>query len=276
MTYPPQQPDDRAGLGEPVTDVPQMQAPTPVPPMSGPPPAAMTSPGDAPPPSALPPQLTQPPPPPPPRPSRTPWAAVAALGSIAVIGLIVAIVVIHPDPEVKPEDVAGGNSEQKCEPAEKPKDDPLHAEEFYEDKTWTNSTAKDDSAKRLGQWDHEDCCDVGLASSQETLNDAGCAYGIESAYKSADGHLGIAQLVLAFNDAGSAASASDIDFTSFKMKPESGIYDDSAEVYGYIEPSGSFLVVTVGSIDSEKQSIVDDAVKTLGDFHYDHLEELPW
>ncbi|MGH8880818.1 MAG: hypothetical protein ACRD0P_26280, partial [Stackebrandtia sp.] len=69
---------------------------------------------------------------------------------------------------------------------------------------------------------------------------------------------------------------SQIDFTSFKMHEESGVYDDEAEVYGYMESTGSFLVVTVGAIDTESQDVVDTEVQTLGGFHYDHLDALPW
>lgn len=201
---------------------------------------------------------------------------VGALGGVAVLALVVALVVIRGGQEVDPGDVGGGKAADGCAPSEEPLSDQLEAGQFYQDKTWTNSQDNQDTAERLGRWDHADCCDVGLATSQETLNEAGCVYGIESAYKSADGHLGIGQLILAFGDSSAARDAANIDFTSFKLQPDSGVYDDSAEVYGYIESTGSFLVVTIGSIDTENQDIVDAEVQTLGSFHYDHLKTLPW
>ena len=205
-----------------------------------------------------------------------PWIWTGVIACVALIGIAVAVFAISGGEEIPPEQVSGGSKEQKCEPPEEAPEDPLQADEFYKSKQWNDPDKSDSSAELLGSWNHSDCCDVGLAGSQAELNEMGCVYGIESAYKTADGHMGIAQLILSFGDSNAALAASDIDFTSFKLKPDSGIYDDTSEQYGYIEPSGGYLIVTIGSVDSSNQEIVDESLQTLNSFHYDHLAELPW
>lgn len=261
MTYPPHQPDDdRPGLGEPVTDAPLMRPPAT-------PGAAQDGPG-----WPVPPPM----PPPGPKPSRAPWAWVAALGAVATVALVVGLFAIKGGRPIDPDERGGDLAAPECVPSTADPGRRLTAEEFYEDETWTNSLDSQDTAEALGVWDHTDCCDVGLSSSQEKLNDAGCLYGIESAFESSDGHLGIGQLILVFDNSEGARHAAQIDFTSFRLQPDSGFYDDSAEVYGYMESSGSYLVVTIGAIDTANQNIVDEEVQTLGGFHYDHLYTLPW
>ncbi|HZE39530.1 MAG TPA: hypothetical protein VE172_12040, partial [Stackebrandtia sp.] len=217
---------------------------------------------------------------PPPEPERDParrrgWAVLATLGAIAAIALVTALIVIDHGAGSSPA-AKTDTSGIACEPGDPPQGSArLHATTFYKDKTWKDPRDSA-SAKRLGSWDHGDCCDVGLASAQKVLNDAGCSYGIEAAYQSDDGHMGIAQLILVFGDSGSALDASDLDFTSFKFHSESGIYDESREVYGYVEPNGRYLVATIGAIDTDDKQVVDTSTEVLDAFHTDHASELPW
>lgn len=277
MTYPPHDPHDGDrpdGLGERADDAPDMRAPSHGPSMQPPPPTPRPE-GQA-----WKPLAPQQPPPPPPVPKQraplTPWIWTAAIACVALLGIGVAVFAINGGEDIPPEQVAGDSKEQTCQPPKEAPQDPLQADEFYNSQQWNDPDESERSAELIGSWNHSDCCDVGLAGTQAELNEMGCVYGIESAYKSADGHMGIAQLILSFGDSNSALAASDIDFTSFKLKPDSGIYDDTAEQYGYIEPSGGYLIVTIGSVDSSNQEIVDDSLQTLNSFHYDHLAELPW
>lgn len=264
MSYPPQ------GLGKPPSGAPEMRAPAPRPQYPQAPVPSVAAPSPAAPPLLLPPSDE-----PPRDPSR--WAWLGGLAAVAVLGLITALFVIDgSQSEGTSPAAASSNAGIECEPGTAPEGDKLNAEEFYDDKVWTNSTDTAITADRAGRWDYADCCDIGLGTAQQDLNELGCAYGIEAAYKSADGHLGIAQLILAFGDTGSALAASDIEFTSFRLHKESGIYDDSMEVYGYIEPSGDFLVLTIGCIDTDDTEIVSEAQDTLQAFHMDYASTLPF
>ncbi|ADD40157.1 hypothetical protein [Stackebrandtia nassauensis] len=260
MSNPPQ------GLGEPVNGAPDMRAPAGPAPRPLYPQYPTTAPPLAPPPLDDEPR------------DKTKWALLVGLAGVAIIGLVTALFVIPDGPSGGPSPDAAASSDVaiECEPGPAPEGEPLTAERFYEDKVWTNSIDDNVTADRTGRWNHEGCCDVGLGSAQQELNDLGCAYGIEAAYESADGHLGIAQLILAFGDTGAAMAASDMEFTSFRLHEESGVYDDSMEVYGYVEPSGDFLVLTIGSIDSDDSTIVNEAQSTLEAFHVDYASTLPY
>lgn len=266
MSYPPQ------GLGKPPSGAPDMRAPVPEPHYRSAFP--VTSPPNVPP--------TGPPPLPPDEPprDRSRWAWLSGLAVVAVVGLVTAVFVIgdseQPD-SPSPDAAAESNVAIECEPGPAPEGEKLNAEQFYEDKVWTSSDDEEITADRKGNWDYSDCCDIGLGQAQEDLNDLGCSYGIEAAYESADGHMGIAQLILAFGDTGSAVAAADgIEFTSFRLHKESGIYDDSMEVYGYVQPSGDFLVLTIGCVDTDDSAIVSEAQDTLEAFHLDYTSTLPF
>ncbi|MGH8876920.1 MAG: hypothetical protein ACRD0P_06220 [Stackebrandtia sp.] len=214
----------------------------------------------------------------PPPNNRNAWALLGGLAVVAVIGLVTALFVIGDDQPDTPSPQAAASSDVsiECEPSEPGSGERLSAEQFYEDKVWTNSLDDKVTADRTGRWDYKDCCDVGLGKAQADLNELGCSYGIESAFESSDGHLGIAQLILAFGDTGSAMAASEMDFTSFRLHEESGVYDEKMEVYGYVEPSGDFLILTIGSIDTDDSDIVNDAQQVLEAFHVDYASTLPY
>lgn|GEM_PF-5375772 len=207
------------------------------------------------------------------RPSRTPWVLMAVLGVAMVVGLVTGLVMISP-PEEAPPSATSGKMGVDCVPSQVPVAEPLDAEDFYRLDPWQYSGDGAYAADRLGVWNHSDCCDVGLSSSQSTLNDLGCGYGIEAAYRSADGHMGIAQLILAFGSDIAAFQAETIDFMSYRLAPDSGIYETDMEIYAYSQSIGNFLVVTIGSIDTSDFDVVERGKYTLGAFHDDFTDDL--
>lgn len=242
------------GLGKPAPGVPSMSPPpAPIAPTTG---------------YQLPPVVG-----PLPKPPRTPWVLMGVLGVAVMVGLVVGLVLISPAEEDAPP-AASGQMGVECVPPEEPVGDPLNAEDFYRFDPWEYSSEGDYSAERLGVWNHSGCCDIGLSSSQPLLNDLGCGYGIEGAYRSADGHMGIAQLILAFGDDFAAFQAETIDFMSYRLAPDSGIYETDMEIYAYTQSIGNFLVVTIGSIDTDDFEVVQRGKDTLGAFHDDFTDDL--
>lgn len=241
------------GLGDPVPGVPSMSPPSA--------PIAATS-G-----YRMPPVVG-----PLPKPPRTPWVLMGILGVAVLVGLVTGVVLITPG-----EDEPAATADRmgvECVPAAEPVADPLVAEDFYRFDPWEYSSDGDYAAERLGVWNHSGCCDVGLSSSQALLNELGCGYGIEGAYRSADGHMGIAQLILAFGDDFAAFQAETIDFMSYRLAPDSGIYETDMEIYAYTQSIGNFLVVTIGSIDTTEFEVVQHGKDTLGAFHDDFTDDL--
>ncbi|MGH8792617.1 MAG: hypothetical protein ACRDXX_08230, partial [Stackebrandtia sp.] len=163
-------------------------------------------------------------------------------------------------------------------PPEPVDDTPLEAESFYSDDPWTPSEEAPVSTPvdQVDNWNHTDCCDVGLADAQSVLNEAQCGYGIEAAYSSRDGEVGIGQLVLAFEDESGAWLASDdIQPLSFKMQPDTGMYEEDNELYAWKQVSGNYLVVTVGVVGTTDEQAIEEAITLVADFHDDHLMALP-
>lgn len=282
----PDPPDGRrdAGLGDPATGAPEMQAPTsPTPPRRGGPPAwafegmrVQASPPPSPP-------LAPPPPPEAPhdRNRYAPWALIAALGGAVLVGLVASIFLIGGDEEevdADEPDVAGADVVECVTPQDPVDDPPLEAEAFYDADPWTFAVSDDETeVDQLGSWSHSECCDLGLADAQVKLNDAGCGYGIETAYETRDGHLGISQLILAFEDGSGARMAErDIQPLSFRLQSESGIYLEENELYSLQEATGHYLVLTVGAIDTMDDDITDDVLEVLREFHIEHLNALSY
>lgn len=208
-----------------------------------------------------------------PEPPRAPWVWLGVLGVAVVLGLAVGIVLIDPGEKETPS-ANGGRMGVECVPSEQPAADPMRAEDFYRFDPWEYSMDDAYAAERLGVWNHSDCCDVGLSGSQAMLNDLGCGYGIEGAYRSVDGHTGIAQLILVFDDDFAAFQAETIDFMSYRLAPDSGIYETDMEIYAYTQSIGNYLVVTIGSIDTADASVVQRGKETLGAFHDDFTDDL--
>ncbi|GAA4916136.1 hypothetical protein LX16_4088 [Stackebrandtia albiflava] len=199
---------------------------------------------------------------------------LAGLGLAVVAALVTGLVLIGGEASAPPS-ASDGRIGEACVPPSAPVEvDPLVAEDFYRHDPWTYSGDASESAERLGVWNHTDCCDIGLSSSQGALNDLGCGYGIEAAYRSQDGHTGIAQLILAFGSDIAAFEAEAIDFMSYRMAPDSGIYETDMEIYAYSQAIGQYLVVTIGAIDSTDPAVVDRGKRTLGAFHEDFTTAL--
>ncbi|CAM3327070.1 hypothetical protein [Stackebrandtia soli] len=256
------------GLGEHPTGAPDMFAPPPSwqPPTAPPRPPVVSAPPPIGPPA---------PPPRKPKLNRTAWLTLAGFGVTVVIGIIAAVVLIGgDDPSTGPGAAQNG---PECVPPEKPAEKPIPAEEFYEYDPWESTLDPDASkADRLGVWDHVDCCEIGIVSSAEAIAEAGCEWGIETAYRTQDGDMGIAQLILAYPTTAAARQGAEIDFSSYRFAPDSGFYETDVEVYGISEATGSFVVITIGAIKVGDDAALEQAQRTLSAFHGDHAFTLVW
>ena len=155
----------------------------------------------------------------------------------------------------------------------------LSALDFYGDGPWSMSVdGKSAEADQVGVWDHADCSDAGNFEIVAILDDAGCEYGIEGAYKRDDLGLVVYQRVFVLAD-GDAAHSAAARIDSAELTGLVAFHEPIPEGpdAGSADAAGHYLLVTHAVFDGDVfDESADEAVSVFGYRHADSLALLHW